>query len=117
MLTLSALAVTAVLVAGCGSSASAGEDAGPPVATSQVRVVDNAFEPPDAELTAGDTLTWQWEGDSNHNVVGDDFESDTQSDGRFEHTFAEPGTYTYQCTLHGGMTGTVTVVSAGGDGT
>lgn len=113
MLTLSALVVVAALLAGCGST---NDEPGPPVATSQVRVVDNAFEPPDAELTTGDTLTWQWEGDSDHNVVGDDFESSVQSDGTFEHRFTDPGTYTYRCTLHAGMRGSVTVVAAPGEG-
>lgn len=111
--TLVLLLLTAVLLAGCGGAADAagGDEPGTAVETSTVQVVDNDFEPPDAELTAGDTLTWQWAGSSQHNVVGDGFESPVQQDGTFEHTFTEPGTYEYQCTLHGGMSGTVTVVA------
>jgi plastocyanin len=108
------LLLTAVLLAGCGgggADAAGGDEPGTPVQTSTVQIVDNDFEPPDAELNAGDTLTWQWAGSSQHNVVGDGLESPVQQDGTFEHTFTEPGTYEYQCTLHGGMSGTVTVVA------
>ncbi len=33
-----------------------------------------------------------------------------QSEGSFTHTFDQPGTYGYRCTLHGGMDGRVVVV-------
>ena len=116
-LQLTALLVTVLLLAGCGAvAAGMTDEPGPPVTTSTVQVVDNDFEPPDAEITAGDTLTWQWEGDSDHNVVGDGFESPVQRDGTFEHTFSEPGTYAYRCTLHGWMRGTVTVGAFDGQG-
>lgn len=108
-----ALLLTALVLAGCGGASAAGTDEpADPVSTATVTVVDNDFEPPDAELTAGDTMTWRWQGSSDHNVVGDGFESPVQRDGTFEHRFTEPGTYQYQCTLHGGMSGTVTVVAA-----
>ena len=104
----------ALVLAACsgdgGSSAAAQE----PVATSQISVQDNNFEPEVAEVTAADTVTWTWEGSSEHNVVGDGFESDVQRDGTFERRFDEPGTYEYRCTLHGGMTGTVIVTDASG---
>lgn len=111
------LLLPAALLAGCGgaNAASRGEQ-GPPVATTTVQVADNTFEPPDAELADGDTLTWQWEGSSPHNVVGDGFESPVQDNGTFEHTFTEPGTYDYHCTLHSGMRGTVTVMPSDGKG-
>jgi plastocyanin len=38
------------------------------------------------------------------------FDSGTlQRDQRFEHVFNTPGVYTYRCTFHAGMIGTVTV--------
>lgn len=114
---LAAVLVTALLLAGCSAvAAGIADEPGPPVATTTVQVVDNDFEPPAAELTAGDALTWQWQGDRDHNVVGDGFESPAQRDGTFEHRFTDPGTYAYRCTLHGGMRGTVTVVAADGAG-
>lgn len=106
------LLLTALLLTGCGGASAAGADEpGTPVATATVQVVDNDFEPPHAELTAGDTMTWRWQGSSDHNLVGDGFESPVQRDGTFAHRFSEPGTYEYRCTLHGGMDGTVTVIT------
>jgi plastocyanin len=96
-----------LMLAGCGDGPSATAEA--PVATSTISVQDNRFEPEAAEVTAGETVTWTWEGDSDHNVVGDDFESDAQREGSFTQRFDEPGTYTYRCTLHSGMKGTVIV--------
>jgi plastocyanin len=57
-------------------------------------------------------VTWRWQGEEEHNVVADDFESPTQTTGRFAHTFAEPGTYAYECTLHFFMRGEVVVTDA-----
>ena len=112
--TPAAVLLTIALLAGCGGAAGADTDtAAAPVRTSTIQVVDNDFDPPDAEVTAGDTVTWQWAGSSKHNVVGDGFESPVQDAGTYERHFAEPGTYTYRCTLHAGMDGTVTVVASG----
>lgn len=92
------------LAAGCaaGSADVAVED-------SQVRVVDNDFEPSVLHVTTGDTVTWTWEGSHDHNVVGEAFQSETQASGTFTHTFAQPGTYPYQCALHAGMRGEIIV--------
>lgn len=87
------------LAAGCVTGSSAGD----PVAGDQVRVVDNDFEPALLQVPAGDAVTWRWEGSSEHNVVGDGFESAIQDSGSFTHTFTDPGTYSYVCTLHRGM--------------
>ena len=56
-------------------------------------------------------MTWRWEGNERHNVVGGDFESPVQVDGKFAHAFSEPGTYSYRCTLHLVMRGEVVVVT------
>jgi plastocyanin len=42
-------------------------------------------------------------------VAGDDFQSEIISEGSFTHTFDEPGTYDYACTLHPNMRGTIEV--------
>lgn len=105
-LSVVALAFVGALLAGCEQEAST---ASPP-AEGQVNVVDSDFEPASLEIEAGETVTWVWEGRMPHDVVGDDFDSGVQSDGTFEHTFDEPGTYEYECTLHPGMNGQITVV-------
>lgn len=108
-----ALAVVVALGTTACSSAAADPAAEPAVditAAPTVAVVDNAFEPVHAEVAPGTTVGWSWDGtDTDHNVVGDDFESPTQEAGTFEHTFDQPGTYAYRCTLHGSMRGAITV--------
>jgi plastocyanin len=105
------------LAAACGGNstdptatpetAGAGEIATDPA----VAVSDNRFTPSKLTVVAGSTVTWNWTGGTDHNVVGEGFESDTQSSGAFEHRFDTPGTYGYVCTLHAGMNGKVAVVS------
>jgi plastocyanin len=107
---LTALAVLTVsAVAAACSSVDAGE--ADPVADDQVTVVDDAFAPSHVEVPAGATVTWTWNSDAAHDVVGGDLDSGIQDTGTFAHTFDAPGTYDYRCTLHRGMTGRVTVTS------
>lgn len=85
-------------------------DPGPPVSgVTEVAVRDDFFAPAAIEVPAGTTVTWQWDDDNQHNVVGDEFASPVQTEGEFAHTFEGPGTYDYRCTLHGGMNGEVVV--------
>ena len=93
------------LAAGCAAGSADVAVEGTP----QVRVVDNDFEPSVLQVTTGDTVTWTWEGSRDHNVVGEAFQSETQASGTFTHTFAQPGTYPYQCALHAGMRGEIIV--------
>jgi Copper binding proteins, plastocyanin/azurin family len=56
------------------------------------------------------TVTWVWDDEGMaHDVSGDGFKSEIQTEGTFSHTFEESGDYPYVCTLHSGMRGTVTV--------
>ena len=113
-LLIAGIAAAASLLAGCaldGGDTSQPSASGPPVSGNHVSVVDNDFEPGNLEVAAGDTVTWTWEGRTPHNVVGDDFDSGIQDEGTFTHTFAEPGTYDYECSLHRGMNGRITVAA------
>src|SRR5687768_17178823 len=102
-----------LVFSGAGSLFGGGDDSGPPVAgATEVAVRDNVFEPAAIEIPVGTTVTWQWEGDTPHNVVGEGFESPVQDSGEFAYTFDDPGTFDYQCTLHGGMRGQVVVTEA-----
>lgn len=76
-----------------------------------------AFVPSSVTISEGDTVTWtNNDGDVPHNVTSTDggpLASDNLSDGEtYSFTFAEPGTYAYECTIHPGMTGSVTVEAA-----
>ena len=70
-----------------------------------MRALDDDFEPAALQITAGNTLTWTWEGSPDHNVVGDGLQSETQASGTFTHTFYEAGVQSYECTLHSEMRG------------
>lgn len=105
-----ALLAAGVLLAACDGGGGTDFADEPAVSGDEVSVVDNAFEPANLEVAAGDEVTWVWEGSAAHDVVGDDFDSGVQRDGTFTHTFDEPGTYDYECQLHNGMDGRITVV-------
>lgn len=99
------------LLAGAGTLfVRAALDPGPPVAgVTDVAVRDDLFAPAAIAVPIGTTVTWRWEGEEAHNVVGVGFESPTQAAGEFAYAFAEPGTYSYRCTLHVFMRGEVVV--------
>lgn len=98
------LLVAAIAVNGCGGGSDTGPDvdaAAPEKNTVVVR--DISFKPDELEVEAGDTVTWRFEDKGiPHDVTGEDgsFKSDTMDSGTFEHTFDEPGTYAYICSLH-----------------
>ena len=62
-------------------------------------------------LTAeGDTVTFVNRDPSPHNVIGLGWGDGELLQGEsFTHTFSEPGTYPYACTLHHGMVGVIQV--------
>ena len=73
----------------------------------------NAFSPDQTDIKAGGTVTYTWAGGP-HNVTFSSppapvANSGDRTSGTFQVTFAQAGTYNYQCTIHAGMKGTVTV--------
>ncbi len=77
---------------------------------------NDSFSPSAVSAAPGDTVTWTWAGD-NHNVTADSGQADTFSSGSkktgtFVKTFNVTGRFTYRCTLHSGMNGSVTVASS-----
>jgi plastocyanin len=74
----------------------------------------DAFGPTDIAVAQGDTVVWTWQSGT-HDVTStspEAFASGKLSTGSFSHTFPAAGTFTYICSLHGGMTGKVTVTAA-----
>lgn len=108
---LAVVALTAM--AACGS------DSDPDTSTgienrepSTVVLKDIAFKPGTVSIKTGGTVTWRFEDKGiPHNVVANDesFKSDIRDSGVFKHTFDKPGTFSYSCTVHPGMNGTVKV--------
>jgi plastocyanin len=109
------LALAAVVLAGCGGGGggNAGADAAPLTGVTEVAAKDNQFTPPAIQVPAGTEVTWRFEDRFvPHDVSGEGFESgEPRRSGSFTHTFAEPGTFPYRCTLHDGMTGRVVVTA------
>ena len=64
------------------------------------------------EIAAGTTITWKNQDQLQHTVTADDnsFDSGLLDPGAvWSHTFDQPGTFTFHCTPHPFMTGTVVV--------
>jgi plastocyanin len=110
-----ALAATVVL-AGCGGGGGGGggADAAPVTGVTEVAAKDNRFTPAAIQVPAGTEVTWRFEdGFVPHDVKADGFSSgEPRRKGTFTHTFAQPGTYAYHCTVHDGMTGRVVVTGS-----
>lgn len=105
---------SAALTVGCSGAGgdTADEAATGPDAQTDIEVADNEFRPAHFEVAVGDTVTWTWTGGNPHDVSADGFASEIQTSGTFTHTFEEPGTYDYVCTVHPDMTGAIEVVSS-----
>ena len=82
--------------------------------TSRVDVVDSAFSPASITIATGSTVTWLHRGRAMHSVTAIDgsFDATLRTGQTFSFTFTKPGTYTYLCQFHDGMTGTVVVTGA-----
>ena len=100
-------------------------------ATIEIKALDNLFNPEKITVAPGTTVVWENRGRNDHNIVpADDSQisewgvidkNDFKPKDTYEHTFTEPGTYAYYCTLHGtkdkGMIGEVIVSADASAGT
>jgi plastocyanin len=113
LLVLAVLAA-AVVLAGCGDDGGGGAAAAPVTGVTEVTAKDNSFSPAAIQVPAGTTVTWRFEdGFVPHDVKADGFSSgEPQRKGAFTHTFDQPGTYPYRCTVHDGMDGRVVVAGS-----
>jgi plastocyanin len=71
------------------------------------------FNPASVTVKAGDKVTWTNKDSVGHDVTGDNFKSGDsgglQNGDTFAQTFDKKGKFDYVCTVHPGMTGSVTV--------
>jgi plastocyanin len=93
-------------------------------ASTSVTIRDFEFAPSSVTVNVGDTVTWSNAGPTAHSATATDgsFDTGIMDEGASgSHTFTEAGTFSYICTPHPNMKGTVTVQAAaageGGDGT
>jgi len=109
-----ALAVLAVLAAGCGSDSGGGSatrlGAGDVIGMKSLR-----FKPDHVQVPVGQKITWRNDESVGHDVKADSgasFSSQTfGKDKTFTWTPDKAGTVKYECTLHPGMEGTIDVVA------
>jgi len=80
-----------------------------------VTIVDFAFRSATTTVHAGDTVTWTNQGPHTHTATARDGSFDT---GRLSkgasagHRFSSPGTFTYACTIHPFMKGSIRVLAS-----
>jgi plastocyanin len=79
--------------------------------TEDVSIESFLFLPPTVNVSVGDTVRWTNFDGVAHNVSGGPLASNNFATGTFSHQFTEPGTFSYICTLHSGMTGEVVVAA------
>ena len=110
----------AVLVAACGGDDDGGGGGGGasssepcPSGSVEIKMVDIKFDPEDATAQVGQEICWVNEDSIDHNAVaesGATFESELYGKGETFRTKVDaPGTVEYVCTIHPGMTGSLTV--------
>ncbi|TMF71441.1 MAG: hypothetical protein E6I13_04595 [Chloroflexi bacterium] len=117
------LMVAATLLAACGGVTSPG-GSGHPVGDVLVgniffRSAHNGTTNPAVDtIAAGDSITWAWNAPGSHSIqstglVPEIFRNSvvmSGADDSYTVTFRNPGTYTYQCAVHGAaMTGRIVV--------
>jgi plastocyanin len=108
--------VAALAMAGCGGTSyvAPGCSATTAVATNSVTIQASAFSPKCIKVSAGDTVTFTNRDTIIHTVTADGvpaaYDSGHLNPGQsFQQPFSAPGTSTYFCQIHLGMTGTVIV--------
>ena len=103
----------AVLVAACGGKGN--RDAEPiALASDTIALKDSEFRPNHATVPVGTTVTWQNDDDYPHDVTFDGGPESGILDGgaSYQRTFDAAGQFDYECTIHPGMVGRVTVTGS-----
>jgi plastocyanin len=122
LVTIGAVLALALGVAACGGSSGGGSSSttSSSAASSsgggggvQIKMQNIQFSPKATTVKVGDKVTWTNDDNTDHNVTADsgaDFKSKDFGNGAtFSFTADKAGTIKYECTIHPGMTGTLTV--------
>ncbi len=80
-------------------------------ATHTVTLRELRFHPGTLTIHRGDSVTWVWRDQVEHNVTFHGFHSRTQVHGSYTVRFNHRGTFNYECTIHvsEGMVGKIVV--------
>ena len=85
-------------------------------AAGTVTIRDFSFSPATIEVKAGETVTWRNDGQVDHTATGKSFDTGVLSKGTTgSFTFQQAGTFSYICSIHPNMKGTVRVTAASSD--
>ncbi len=108
------LAVLAVVfAAGCGKKSTNSSGGGAVVPPNSVFISGFAYNPTSRTVAVGTTVTWRNDDGAPHTVTsdsGNELASPTLNRGQsYSHTFNSAGVFTYHCTFHPSMHGSVTV--------
>ncbi|WP_337314122.1 cupredoxin domain-containing protein [Candidatus Aeolococcus gillhamiae] len=102
-------------VAACGSTASTGSSAPASGGANTITIKNFAFGPATLHVSTGTTVTWTNSDSTTHTTAADKSAAQQWDSGNltpntsYAVTFAKPGTYSFHCTIHNYMTGTVVV--------
>lgn len=105
------------LLVGCSSGSGSGSSGGSGSATpgssaggATVDIKGFAFAPASVTVKAGEKVTFTNSDSVAHTVVGDGFDSGNIAPGAsWSNTFDATGTFSYKCSIHPAMTGSITV--------
>lgn len=112
------LVAVALFAAGCAPAATptpkpAATPGAPAAGEIQVSIQGFAFSPQTLTVAPGTTVTWTNKDGAAHTATSQNkggFDSGSLSQGKaFSYKFSQAGDYTYACTFHPNMTGTVAV--------
>jgi plastocyanin len=118
---LSVIAAGMLLAGSCGSSSSTSQSTTKSTSTSptgpqgdnfEVTIQGDAFSPPSVNVPAGTTVHWTNHDSVTHTVTSDTGLFDGKNigqNGTFSYTFNTKGTYSYHCSIHTFMKGTIIV--------
>ena len=84
----------------------------PAAAPAEVKIDNFSFSPATLTVPVGTAVTWTNRDDIPHTVVSDDKSIKSKAldtDEKFTFTFSKAGTYTYFCSIHPKMKGTIVV--------
>jgi len=114
LLVLLSIACTALVIAACAGRED-NSDATPTVIDTgeiTIEIRDFLFEPPNVSIPAGTEVTWVNHDAAPHDATHDDRDWEIDRLNRNDNdtlTFDTSGTYTYHCSIHPYMKGTITV--------
>ena len=107
------LTITAMLVAMLtGRQTTHAAVPAPPAAGAEVKIDNFSFTPATLTVAVGTQVTWTNRDDIPHTVVTEDKAVKSKAldtDEKFTYTFTKPGTYSYFCSIHPKMKGTIVV--------